>query len=103
MAEWFEACEVRDVAPGERHVVQTPAGLIIIVNLDGAFYALQDICTHDGGILSDGPMINNELVCPRHGARFDIKTGEAMCAPAYEPVPTFPVEIRQGKICIRID
>ena len=103
MAEWVTVAETRDVGLGERHVVHTAVGLIIIVNLDGTFYAVQDVCTHDGGILSDGFLMNDELVCPRHGARFSVKTGDALCPPAYEPILTYPVEIANGKIKIRID
>jgi 3-phenylpropionate/trans-cinnamate dioxygenase ferredoxin subunit len=90
------------IGPGEHGVYQTPRGSIIVVNLDHEFYALEDICTHDGGILSDGWIEKDALVCPRHGAHFSIKTGEALCAPAYEGVNTYPVKIVDGQLFLKI-
>lgn len=100
--DWQELGRATDVGPGEHHVYQTIRGPIIIVNLDHEFYGLDDICTHDGGILSDGWLENCDLVCPRHGAHFSVKTGEAVTPPAYEPVNTYPVKIENGMIKIKL-
>ena len=100
--EWLTLGRATDVGPGEHHVYQTPRGAVIIVNWDNEFYGLDDICTHDGGILSDGWLENAQLVCPRHGAHFSVKTGEALTPPAYEAVNTYPVKIEEGQIKIKL-
>ncbi len=65
------------------------------------FYAIEDVCSHDGQPLTVGPIENCEITCPRHGARFDIKTGNALCMPAIEGIQTFEIEIRDGEIFAR--
>jgi 3-phenylpropionate/trans-cinnamate dioxygenase ferredoxin subunit len=102
MSEWLDIAAVEEVPPGTKKEFQTPYEPIVIVNLDGDFYAVQDVCTHDGGILSNGWLENGALVCPRHGARFSVKTGDVLAPPAYEPINTFPVKIEQGRIKIKI-
>ena len=74
---------------------------IAVFNLDGAYFAIEDVCTHDFGTLTGGCVEGGEIMCPRHGARFDIRTGEALTPPAYEPVATFPVRIHNGVVQIR--
>jgi 3-phenylpropionate/trans-cinnamate dioxygenase ferredoxin subunit len=66
---------------------------ILIIHLNGRFYAIQDLCTHDGGDLAGGEIEDDEIICPRHGARFCIMTGEVRTPPAYEDIETFPVKL----------
>ena len=75
--------------------------LIAVFNLDGGYYAIEDVCTHDGGELASGACEGDAIVCPRHGARFSIKTGAVLAPPAYEPVATFPVRIVAGMVQVR--
>ncbi len=87
-----------ELAPGERKSVfvdDTPA---LLVRLGDEYVCIEDVCTHDGNPLTDGPIVNGQIVCPRHGARFDLKTGAALCMPATEPVTTFAVEVRPDGI-----
>jgi 3-phenylpropionate/trans-cinnamate dioxygenase ferredoxin subunit len=100
--EWLTLGKAVEVGPGEHQVYQTPAGPVIIINWAHEFYGLEDRCTHDGGNLSDGWLENAQLVCPRHGAHFSIKTGEALTPPAYEGVNTYPVKIDEGYIKIKL-
>ncbi len=72
-----------------------------LFNLDGQSYGIEDICTHDAGQLTGGSVEGAEIVCPRHGARFCIRTGVALCAPAYEPTAIFPVRIENGEVQVR--
>jgi 3-phenylpropionate/trans-cinnamate dioxygenase ferredoxin component len=102
MSDWLDITAIEEVPFGTKKSFQTPHEAIVIVNLDGDFYALQDLCTHDGGILSNGWLEKEDLVCPRHGAHFSVKTGEALTAPAYEPINTFPVKIENGRIKVKI-
>ena len=74
---------------------------VAIFHVDGAYYAMDDVCTHDGGPLAEGPVEGNVIECPRHGARFDIRTGEVLSLPATSPVTTYPVRIENGEIQVK--
>ena len=102
MSHWITVGKENAIAPGEWQVVDHEGRLIIVANYEGTLYAMEDICTHDGGTLSDGEMEGDEFICPRHGARFCIRTGEATAPPAYEDVDAFPVRIREGVIEIDV-
>lgn len=91
-----------EVAPGTTRKVSVDGIDILVCNAAGAFYAIEDVCTHDGGELDQGELSGCEIECPRHGARFDIKTGEALTLPAFEPVRTFPVRIEAGAVVIDV-
>lgn len=90
--------EVDELAPGERKSIfvdDTPA---LLVRLGDDYACIADVCTHDGNPLTEGPIVNGQIICPRHGARFDLKTGAALCMPATEPVMTFAVDVRPDGI-----
>jgi len=101
MAEWVDVASVEEIAPGTWRTVDIDDVEIAVINVDGSFYAIEDMCTHDGGDLSSGHMEGCEIICPRHGARFCIKTGAVTAPPAYEAVTTFPVRVFQGMIQVR--
>ncbi|MCC6714755.1 MAG: non-heme iron oxygenase ferredoxin subunit [Gammaproteobacteria bacterium] len=101
MSDWVDVATTEELPPGARRVVDVDGVQILVVNLDGEFFALEDVCTHDGTPIDEGDIHGDEITCPRHGARFCLRTGEALCAPAYEPIPTFPVRIRAGILQVR--
>ena len=101
MNEWITVARVEELALGERRVVGMDDTQIVVFNLDGQYYAIEDVCTHDGGQLTGGTVEGDQIVCPRHGARFCIRTGAALSAPAYEPINTFPVRIENGMVQVR--
>ncbi|HSC96673.1 MAG TPA: non-heme iron oxygenase ferredoxin subunit [Burkholderiales bacterium] len=101
MSDWITVAKVGELAPGGHRVVDVDGAAVVVFNLGGEYYAIEDVCTHDGGQLTGGTIEGDEIVCPRHGARFSIRTGEALTAPAYEPVAKFPVRIENGVIQIR--
>jgi len=103
MSEWVTVARAAELAPGEWRVVDVDDTDIAIFNLDGRFHAIADVCTHDGGRLTGGTVEGDQIVCPRHGARFCIRTGAALSAPAYESTATFPVRVENGKIQVRDD
>jgi 3-phenylpropionate/trans-cinnamate dioxygenase ferredoxin subunit len=103
MAKWIEATAAAELPPGERKVISCDAGEIAVFNLDGELYAIEDICTHDGGELASGKCDGDQIICPRHGARFCIKTGKSLTPPAYEDVASFPVRIENGVVQVDID
>lgn len=91
-----------DVSEGQVIVVEARGKRIAVCRSNGVLYAIDDRCTHDNGPLGEGELIEGEIECPRHGARFDIKTGKAMCLPAVGAVKTYEVDIREGDIWIGI-
>ena len=78
-----------------------------VFNIDGKYYAIEDICSHDGsamlgcGLDAEDMVKGEEIMCPRHGARFCLKTGAALCPPAYESVATFAVRVENGMVQVK--
>jgi 3-phenylpropionate/trans-cinnamate dioxygenase ferredoxin subunit len=70
----------------------------VIFNISGEFFAIGDVCTHDDGPLGDGEVVDHQIICPRHGARFDIRTGEVLTLPAVQDVPRFPLRVKDGTL-----
>jgi len=73
---------------------------VVILNLAGSVYAVGDVCSHDNGPLGDGEVDGFDLICPRHGARFDIRNGKAKRGPAFRDIPAYEIKIEDGKIFI---
>ncbi|HKV96775.1 MAG TPA: non-heme iron oxygenase ferredoxin subunit [Gammaproteobacteria bacterium] len=103
MAEWVNVGSVEEIPPGQHKTIDINDVLIAVFNVDGAFHAIEDVCTHDGGILTGGTVEGKVITCPRHGAQFDILTGEVLAPPAYEPVATFPVRVHEGMVQVKDD
>jgi 3-phenylpropionate/trans-cinnamate dioxygenase ferredoxin subunit len=103
MSDWITVCAASEFPPGTHRVVDVDGAQIAVFNVNGSYYAIEDVCTHDGGILTGGPVDNDQIICPRHGARFSILTGEALSPPAYEPVATLPVRVQDGIVEVRDD
>lgn len=101
MCEWTVVANDGEIAPGRWESIDLDGTLVAVFNVDGEYYAIEDICTHDGAVLSGCPLEGDEVICPRHGARFSVKTGEALTPPAWEAVSTFPVKTENGKILVR--
>jgi len=95
------AC-VDDIPPGTKKIVEVEGVEVVVVNLDGRFYAIEDVCTHDGAPLGEGQLDDHALICPRHGARFDVRTGAALRMPAVDPAPTFEVKIAGEDILVAV-
>lgn len=103
MEGWVRVAATSELLPGEYRLVDADGTAIAVFNLDGDYYAIEDICTHDGGELTGGVVEGHEIECPRHGARFDIRSGNVLCAPAYAPTAKFPVRIADGAVWTRDD
>jgi 3-phenylpropionate/trans-cinnamate dioxygenase ferredoxin subunit len=101
VSDWITVARDGELAPGAHRVVDADGTRIVVFNLGGQYAAIEDVCTHDGGQLTGGLVEGEEIVCPRHGARFCIRTGAALTAPAYEPVATLPVRVENGVIQVR--
>ena len=96
----LDVCPVEELPPGEVKIVRAGEIAIGVYNAGGELYAIEDRCSHDDGPLAEGDWEPEELVaiCPRHGSRFDIRTGKALSLPAYLPVETFPVKVVDGVV-----
>ncbi|MFO1318907.1 MAG: non-heme iron oxygenase ferredoxin subunit [Burkholderiales bacterium] len=99
--QWTLVCSLADLPAGTHRVVDVDGTLIVVANVDGELCAIEDVCTHDGGQLTGGCIDGGEIICPRHGARFSLRTGDALTAPAYEPTAAFPVRIENGIVYTR--
>ena len=98
--EWLLAGTIHEIPAGRVKLVGTDDLQIAVCNVDGEFYAIQDVCTHDGGPLDQGQLEADEIECPRHGARFNVRTGEATLMPAVVGVATFPVKIEGDQLFV---
>lgn len=101
MSDWFDVVPVSELTEGSWRSIDLEGTQVAVFNLNGAYYAIEDICTHDGGILTGGALEGEEIVCPRHGARFSVKTGKVLAPPAYEDVSRFPVQVAAGIVQVR--
>lgn len=99
---YYKVCAVDDLLPGERLFIELGDEPVVIFNIDGEYLAIGDICTHDDGPLGDGEVEGHEVICPRHGARFDVRTGQVTALPAVKGVPSYPVRVREGMVEIGV-
>jgi 3-phenylpropionate/trans-cinnamate dioxygenase ferredoxin component len=95
---WIVVGPADSIPPGDYAQVEIDARLVAVFNVDGRFYAIDDLCTHDGGELAGGALEGDVVICPRHGARFCLRTGQALTPPAYEPVRTYPTRVVDGVV-----
>ncbi len=102
MAGWVTAAREGELAPGQVKVVTSGTRRLALCNVDGRYYAIDDVCTHDGGPLDQGELDGEEIECPRHGARFDVTTGHATCMPAVVPVKTYDVRVEGGEVQVNV-
>ncbi len=103
MASVEQVATIDEVPPGGRKSVVADDVPALLLRIGDDFYCIEDVCTHDGQPLTEGRLEGRAITCPRHGAQFDVGTGQALCMPATEPVRTFPVEVRDGKVFVRIE
>ncbi|HKP18182.1 MAG TPA: non-heme iron oxygenase ferredoxin subunit [Gaiellaceae bacterium] len=103
MAE-LDVCPVEELPPGEVKIVHAGLVSVGVYNLGGEFYAIEDRCSHDDGPLCEGEFDpeSGVVICPRHGANFDIRNGDALTLPATEPVEVFPVRVVDGVVKVQV-
>lgn len=100
--EYVEIAPVSEVPNGERLFVEIEGRPIVIFNIAGQLFAIGDVCTHDDGPLGDGDLEGYNIVCPRHGAEFDVRTGKVMQMPAVVDIPAYPVRVVEGMIQVGV-
>ena len=98
--DFYEIAAIEDLPSGDRLIVQIDDQEILVFNIAGEVFAIGNVCSHDGNPLDDGEVRNYEITCVRHGARFDLRTGDALTLPAFEPVPTYQVKVENGDLLV---
>ncbi|RMD96025.1 MAG: non-heme iron oxygenase ferredoxin subunit [Calditrichaeota bacterium] len=93
MGEWVAVAKTSDILPGSAKVVEVANHRIAIFNVNGAFYAIDDTCSHEEASLAEGEVEDTVVECPRHGAKFDLKTGKNLSLPAVFPVASYKIKI----------
>ena len=95
--------QAADIPEGEIRAFESLGIGVLICRVEGQLYALEDVCTHDDGPLGDGFLEGHEIECPRHGARFDVRTGAVCRMPAAAPVASLPLKVEEGEVFVEID
>ena len=103
MSQFIPVFEYDSLAPDSKRHVEVQGVSIVVARVGDHVYALEDRCTHEEFPLSDGWLDGDNLVCAFHGARYDLKTGDALSLPAYEGVKTYPVRVHKNKIEIQLE
>lgn len=100
--EFYDIASVDELPNGQRLFLDIGDAPVVIFNVAGEFYAIGDVCTHDDGPLGDGDVEGFNVVCPRHGAQFDLRDGKALTMPAVVDIPAYPVKVVDGVIKVGI-
>jgi 3-phenylpropionate/trans-cinnamate dioxygenase ferredoxin subunit len=100
--EFISIAQASELGNGERIFVEIDELPIVIFNIGGKLFAIADVCSHDNGSVGDGEVEDYQVICPRHGARFDIRTGKVLALPAVVDIPAYPVRIVNGEIEVGI-
>ncbi len=103
MAEFHKIATSGEVAPGEVKQYTVEGRPVALCNVDGEFHAFEDICTHQFAHLTEGEFEGQEIKCPLHGAKFDVKSGNAKSLPAVKPVPKHEVKVEGGNVYVALN
>lgn len=96
-------CNTEDIPNGQREVFDLDSMSILLLNIDGHYYAIENLCSHDEYELADGEIIEGCIACPKHGARFDLVSGAAKRAPAYTPIRVFATRIAGDEVQVELE
>ena len=97
---FVSVAKITEIPKGKAKIVEVSGKRIALCNVEGSIYAIDDVCTHDNGPLGEGEMIGHTIECPRHGARFDVRSGKVLCLPAILPVKTYEVKVEKEDVTI---
>jgi 3-phenylpropionate/trans-cinnamate dioxygenase ferredoxin subunit len=101
MSEYDKVATLDEIPAGGRKSLVFDDRAVLLLRVGDEFFAVEDVCSHDGQPLTDGPLEGTAIECPRHGARFDVRTGRPLCMPAVEPIATYEVKVIGNDICLR--
>jgi 3-phenylpropionate/trans-cinnamate dioxygenase ferredoxin component len=96
--EYIQVGSVEELANGGRLFIEIDGQPIVILRIGNQYYAIADVCSHDDGPVGEGTLEGYEIICPRHGAHFDVRTGRVLALPAFVDIPAYPVRITDGQI-----
>lgn len=96
--EYIPVGSVEEVKDGQRLFIEIDGRPIVILNIEGEYFAIADVCSHDDGPVGEGVIEGYDIICPRHGARFDIRTGKVIALPAFVDIPAYPVRVNGDQI-----
>jgi 3-phenylpropionate/trans-cinnamate dioxygenase ferredoxin subunit len=102
MSDFVRVCETSDIPDPGKAIFEVEDRFVVVFHTDRQFYALDDCCTHDGGPLGEGCLEGFQIACPRHGARFDIRTGQALTMPAVRGTTAHEVKVERDEVFVRI-
>ena len=102
MTEFVEVATVDQLEDPGKTILEVADRIVVLVHVNGLFYCIDDVCTHDDGPLSDGELDGCDLICPRHGARFDVCTGKAKTLPATRPTASHEVKVENGAVFVKV-
>ena len=102
MSDFVPVAKVTDIPDPGKELVEVDERLIALFHVGGEFFALDDVCTHDGGPLAEGTLEDHTIACPRHGAKFDIRTGAALTMPATKPTRSYQVKVEGDQVFVRV-
>lgn len=100
--DFQRVARLSDIPDPGRMVVEVDDQLVVILHVGGEVFAIDDVCTHDGGPLGEGELDDHTIACPRHGAKFDIRTGAALTMPATRPTKVHEVKVEGGEIFVKM-
>ncbi len=100
--EYITVASIEEINEGGRLFVEIDEQPIVIIKMNGEYFAIADVCSHDDGPVGEGNIEGHEIICPRHGARFDIRTGKVLALPAFVDIPAYPIRINGDQIEIGI-
>jgi 3-phenylpropionate/trans-cinnamate dioxygenase ferredoxin subunit len=102
MSDFIRVAKTTDIPDPGRIVVELDDQLVVIVHTRGQFYAIDDVCTHDGGPLGEGELEGFTIACPRHGAKFDVRSGAALTMPATKATRAYPVKVVGDDVLVKL-
>jgi 3-phenylpropionate/trans-cinnamate dioxygenase ferredoxin subunit len=102
MSDFVRVCKVSDVPDPGKQVFEVDERFVVLFHVAGEFYALDDACTHDGGPLGEGTLDGYVIACPRHGATFDIRTGDVLSMPAVSATIAHQVKVEGGEVFVKL-
>jgi 3-phenylpropionate/trans-cinnamate dioxygenase ferredoxin subunit len=102
MPEFIRVAKIAEIPDPGRKLVEVDERLVVVIHTAGHFYAIDDVCTHDGGPLGEGQLDGFTIACPRHGAKFDIRDGRALTMPATRPTVAHEVRIVGQDILVKL-